>query len=49
MVKWYIKDKNSPNIKKFLIGNKSDLENERKISIEEAENFLKNLNFDFFI
>ena len=44
-----IRDKSNPNIKKFLIGNKNDLENERKISTEEAENFSKNLNFDFFM
>jgi len=44
-----IRDKSNPNIKKFLIGNKNDLENERKIKTEEAEKFSKNLNFDFFM
>ena len=43
-----LRDKNNPNIKKFLIGNKNDLENERKVSFEEGENFYKEMNFDYF-
>ena len=29
----------------FLIGNKSDLEKERKVTIEDAENFKSNYNY----
>ena len=43
-----LRDKNNPNIIKFLIGNKNDLENERKVSFEEGENFYKEMNFDYF-
>jgi len=43
-----LRDKNNPNIKKFLIGNKNDLDKERKISKEEAEKFYKEMNFDYF-
>jgi len=43
-----LKDKNNPNIKKFLIGNKNDLDKERKISKEEAEKFYKDMNFDYY-
>ena len=36
------------NIKKVLIGNKSDLENERQIDYKEAEKFSKSKAFDIF-
>jgi small GTP-binding protein len=39
----------SPDIKIFLIGNKSDLENERIISKLEGENLCKKFGFEYFI
>ena len=39
----------SPDIKVFLIGNKSDLEEERKISREKAENFKNDYELDLFM
>ena len=48
---WYneIKEQSNPDIKIFLIGNKSDLEDNRKISREEANTFVQDHNIDFFI
>jgi len=48
---WYneIKEQSNPDIKIFLIGNKSDLEDDRKISREEANAFVQEHNIDFFI
>ena len=43
-----IKTETNPLIKIFLIGNKCDLEENRKISKERAENFAKNYGLDFF-
>ena len=39
----------NPNAKIFLIGNKLDLENERKIPREKGEKFSKDNNFDLFL
>ena len=45
-------DKNNENEEslmiKILLGNKTDLEDERKITIEEGENFANNNGFSFF-
>ena len=43
-----VKTKSNPDIKVFLIGNKADLEENRKISLQEAEKFCKNNNLQFF-
>ena len=43
-----LRDKNNPNIKKFLIGNKNDLENERKVSFEEGKKFADSNDILFF-
>ena len=44
-----IKIQGNPNVKIFLIGNKSDLEDKRKISTEKAENFYKEQGLDMFL
>ena len=44
-----LKEHALPNVKIFLIGNKSDLENERKVSKEEGENFKKDKKLDKFM
>ena len=36
------------HIKKVLLGNKIDLENERQVEYSDAENFSKTYNFDIF-
>ena len=48
---WYneIKEQANPDIKIFLIGNKTDLEDKRTISREEANTFVQEHNIDFFI
>ena len=38
----------SPDIKVFLIGNKADLENERVVKKEVAENFKNDYDLNFF-
>jgi len=38
----------NPDIKIFLVGNKSDLEEYRKVSKDEGENFAKENKFDMF-
>ena len=43
-----LKIKSNPDAKIFLIGNKCDLKEKRKISKERAENFAKSYGFDFF-
>ena len=43
-----IKTYSSPDIKIFIIGNKNDLDNERKISYEEGERFYKINGFNKF-
>ena len=44
-----LKNQSNPNVRVFLVGNKSDLENERVISKEDGENFKKEKNLDKFI
>ena len=44
-----LKNQSNPNVRVFLVGNKSDLEAERVISKEEGENFKKEKNLDKFI
>ena len=44
-----IKCQTHPNLKIFLIGNKSDLEEKRVIHKETSEKFYKEHNFDYFI
>ena len=44
-----IKMQSNPDIKIFLIGNKVDLEDKRKISKEMGETFYKEHNLDFFM
>ena len=44
-----LKNQSNPNVRVFLVGNKSDLENERVITKEEGENFKKEKNLDKFI
>ena len=44
-----IKTQANPETKIFLIGNKSDLENQRKIPIDVAKQFSKEHGFNFFI
>ena len=44
-----IKDKGNPDVKIFLIGNKYDLEEKRKISLDEAKKFSKEHGLDLFL
>ena len=44
-----IRAQTSPDIKIFLIGNKSDLYNNRKIKVERAKHFSQERLLDFFI
>ena len=44
-----IKSQSSPDIKIFLVGNKADQEDRRKVPEETAENFKKENNIDFFV
>ena len=48
---WYkdIRSYTNPDIKLFLIGNKLDLEEKRKVKKEEGENFIKEYNLNKFI
>ena len=43
-----IKTQSSPDIKIFLIGNKTDLEAERKVTREEAQKFVDDNEISFF-
>ena len=43
-----LKKESNPDVKTILIGNKVDLESERKISYKEAEKYSKDLNFISF-
>ena len=49
--KWLndVKTQSNPNIKIFLIGNKADLEDKRKVSREAGEKFLKDHKLNYFI
>ena len=44
-----LKTHSNPDIKIFLIGNKIDLEDQRKIPREKAENFKNDYELDFFM
>ena len=44
-----LKANSNPDIKIFLIGNKSDLEDERVVSREEAEQFKNDYDLDLFM
>ena len=44
-----MKANSNPDIKIFLIGNKSDLEDERAVSREEAEKFKNDFELDLFM
>ena len=44
-----LKNQANPNVKVFLVGNKSDLENERVVSKEEGEKFKEEKKLDRFI
>ena len=44
-----LKNQANPNVRVFLVGNKSDLENERVVSKEEGENFKVEKKLDRFI
>ena len=44
-----LKTKSSPDIKIFLIGNKLDLENQRKIKKEKGEAIKNDYNLDLFV
>ena len=44
-----LKNQANPNVRVFLVGNKSDLENERVISKEEGERFKEEKKLDKFI
>ena len=48
--KWInlVKENASPNTLIFIVGNKSDLEKERKVQKEEGEKFKEDNNFHFF-
>ncbi len=43
-----LKEKASPDIKIFLIGNKSDLEEERKVQLQEAKTFKEENGIHYF-
>ena len=43
-----LKQNSSPDIKIFLIGNKSDLEDDRKVNKENAEKLKNDYEFDYF-
>ncbi len=38
----------NPDVKIFLIGNKQDLETQRKVSLEEAQKYVNDKEFDYF-
>ena len=44
-----LKANSSPDIKIFLIGNKSDLEDQRKIKSEQGESFAEQYDIDLFM
>ena len=44
-----LKNQSNPNVRVFLVGNKSDLEQERQVSKEEAEKFKEEKNLDVFM
>ena len=44
-----LKNQSNPNVRVFLVGNKSDLEEERTVSKEEAEKFKEEKKLDVFM
>ncbi len=40
-----LRKESNPNVKTILIGNKCDLESDRKVTYEEAEKYSKDFNF----
>ena len=44
-----LKNQSNPNVRVFLVGNKSDLEVERKVTKEEAESYKEEKNLDVFM
>ena len=44
-----LKTNSSPDIRIFLVGTKADLEDERKVTKEEAMQFVKEYEIDYFI
>ena len=44
-----LKNQSNPNVRVFLVGNKSDLEKERTVTKEEAENFKQEKKLDRFM
>ena len=44
-----LKNQSNPNVRVFLVGNKSDLEQERTVSKEEAEKFKEEKKLDVFM
>ena len=44
-----LKNQSNPNVRVFLVGNKSDLEGERKVTKEEAESYKEEKNLDVFM
>ena len=44
-----LKMNSNPDVKIFLVGNKSDLENRRQVSHSEAQNFCKEHAMNFFL
>ena len=45
----HLKTYSKPDIKIFLIGNKSDLEEKREVSTEEAQQLKENYQLDFYM
>ena len=43
-----LKNQSNPNVRVFLVGNKSDLENQRKVSAEEGKALADKNNMLFF-
>ena len=48
---WFkeLRSHSSPNVKVFLIGNKIDLEDERKVQTDEGERFVETYKIDKFL
>ena len=44
-----LKQNSSPNVLKFIVGNKCDLEDERQVQKEEGEKFKNDNDYNFFI
>ena len=44
-----LKSNSNPDVKIFLVGNKVDLEDDRIVTTEEAENLVNDLEFDYFL